>query len=168
MVDSIRYKTYSNVVNTLKCLGDSHLEIQTTTTGDIWDIDLEKTTMFPLYHINPMSVDIAQGTKTFNFQLFVMYILDGDGDIEQYVLSDTLQILSDIVAILKHGEILNGYNQTTNEERYFVDNDFSCEPFTERFDNSVTGWVMDVSIIVESVLDSCNIPIDPSLASCVK
>ena len=168
MVDSIRYKTYSNVVNTLKCLGDSHLEIQTTTTGDIWDIDLEKTTMFPLYHINPMSVDIAQGTKTFNFQLFVMDIVDGDGDIEQYVLSDTLQILSDIVAILKHGEILNGYNQTTNEERYFVDNDFSCEPFTERFDNSVTGWVMDVSIIVESVLDSCNIPIDPSLASCVK
>ena len=167
MVDSIRYKTYSNVVNTLKCLGDSHLEIQTTTTGDIWDIDLEKTTMFPLYHINPMSVDIAQGTKTFNFQLFVMDIVDGDGDIEQYVLSDTLQILSDIVAILKHGEILNGYNQTTAEERYFVDNDFSCEPFTERFANSVTGWVMNIQVIVESELNSCNVPID-NTTICVK
>ena len=92
MTDSIRYKTYGNVINTLKCIGEQHLEIKTTTTGDIWDIDLEKNTMFPLYHINPMTVDIGLQTKTFNFQLFVMDIVDADGGNEQYVLSDTLQL----------------------------------------------------------------------------
>ena len=165
---AIRYKTYNNAVNTLKCIGEQHKEIKSVTTGDIWDIDLEKTTMFPLYHINPVSVDVAQGTKTFNFQLFIMDIVDADGDAEQYVLSDTLQIITDIIAILKHGEILYGYDASPGEEeRYFVDDDFSCEPFTERFDNSVTGWIVDVGIIVESVLDSCDIPLDTSTI-CVK
>ena len=165
---AIRYKTYNNVVNTLKCIGDQHLEIKSTTTGDITDIDLEKNTLFPLYHINPVSVDVSMSQKTFNFQLFVMDIVDADGDAEQTVLSDTLQIITDIIAILKHGEILYGYDASHGEEeRYFVDDDFSIEPFTERFDNSVTGWSVDVGIIVESELNSCDIPID-NTTICVK
>ena len=165
---AIRYKTYGNVVNTLKCIGEQHLEIQSVTTGDIWDIDLEKNTLFPLYHINPVSVDVSMSQKTFNFQLFVMDIVDADGDAEQYVLSDTLQIITDIIAILKHGEILYGYDASHGEEeRYYIDDDFTIEPFTERFDNSVTGWIVDVGIIVESVLDSCDIPID-NTTICVK
>lgn len=165
---AIRYKTYNNVINTLKCLGEQHLEIKSTTTGDITDIDLEKNTLFPLYHINPVSVDVSMSQKTFNFQLFVMDIVDADGDAEQTVLSDTLQIITDIIAILKHGEILYGYDASHGEEeRYFVDDDFSIEPFTERFDNAVTGWIVDVGIIVESELDSCTIPVNTSTI-CVK
>jgi len=165
---AIRYKTYNNVINTLKCIGNQHLEIKSTTTGDITDIDLEKNTLFPLYHINPVSVDVGMSEKTFNFQLFVMDIVDADGDAEQTVLSDTLQIITDIIAILKHGEILYGYDASHGEEeRYFVDDDFSIEPFTERFDNSVTGWIVDVGIIVESELNSCDIPID-NTTICVK
>tara|TARA_R110002020_G_scaffold209230_2_gene415195 strand:+ start:7889 stop:8389 length:501 start_codon:yes stop_codon:yes gene_type:complete len=165
---AIRFKTYNNVVNTLKCLGEQHLEIKSTTTGDITDIDLEKNTLFPLYHINPVSVDVSMSQKTFNFQLFVMDIVDADGDAEQTVLSDTLQIITDLIAILKHGEILYGYDASHGEEeRYFVDDDFSIEPFTERFDNSVTGWIVDVGIIVESELNSCDIPID-NTTICVK
>ena len=165
---AIRFKTYNNVINTLKCLGEQHLEIQSTTTGDITDIDLEKNTLFPLYHINPVSVDVSMSQKTFNFQLFVMDIVDADGDAEQTVLSDTLQIITDIIAILKHGEILYGYDASHGEEeRYFVDDDFSIEPFTERFDNAVTGWIVDVGIIVESELNSCDVPID-NTTICVK
>ena len=165
---AIRYKTYNNVINTLKCLGEQHLEIKSTTTGDITDIDLEKNTLFPLYHINPVSVDVSMSQKTFNFQLFVMDIVDADGDAEQTVLSDTLQIITDLIAILKHGEILYGYDASHGEEeRYFVDDDFSIEPFTERFDNAVTGWIVDVGIIVESELDSCTIPVNTSTI-CVK
>ena len=116
MADSIRYKTYNNVIDTIKCLGEQHLQIQTVTSGDIWDIDLEKTTMFPLYHINPVSVDLNKGQKIFNFQIFIMDIVDADGDIEQEVLSDTLEIACDIVALLKHGEILYGYDAAVGEE----------------------------------------------------
>ncbi len=168
MADSIRYKTYGNVIETLKCLGDKHLQIKTTTTGQIFDIDLEDTTLFPLYHINPVSVDVSLQLKTFNFQIFVMDIVDPDNNQEQYVQSDVLQIATDIIALLKSGSILNHRDVTADKEaRYFVNDDFALEPFQERFDNYVTGWVFDVAVEVESELNSCDIPIDTSV-TCVK
>ena len=38
----IANKTYNNVIDTLKALGEKHNQIKTTTVGDIFDIDLEK------------------------------------------------------------------------------------------------------------------------------
>jgi len=168
MPDSIRYKTYKNVLDTLKCLGDQHLQIKTTTTGDIWDIDLEKTTMYPLYHINPTGVDISLQQKTFNFQLFVMDLVHEDGDCEDYVFSDTLQIITDLIALLKQGEILYQYDAAAGEEpRYWIEDDFVIEPFSERFDNAVTGWSVEIALSVESELNSCDVPID-NTTICVK
>ena len=162
----IRYKTYSNTLDTLVCLLESHEQIEKVTTGDLWDIDLEKNSKYPLAHVNIGNVDITMSQKTFNFQVFIMDISDNDN--EQYVLNDTMHIMSDLIALLKHGENTYTYNAQHGEEpRYFVDNDFICEPFTERFDNTLTGWVCDIRIIIESVLDSCDVPIDDSVV-CIK
>ena len=166
MAESIRYKTYNNVLNTMKCIGEQHLEIQTVTTGDLMDIDLEKNTMFPLYHIDITTVDISLQEKTFNCQIFVMDIVDEDQSNEQTVLSDTLQITTDIIGILKHGEIMNVYEADHGQEhRYYIEDDFT--PFTERFDNAVSGWVVDIAVTVENELNTCDIPIDYS-TQCVK
>ena len=64
-------------------------------------------------------------------------------------------------------ENFNGFLDAGEEQRYFIDNDFTIEPFTERFDNAVTGWVMSFAITVENELNSCNIPID-NTTICVK
>jgi len=160
-IDAIRFKSYNNVIDTLKCVGEQHLNIHSVTSGDIWEIDLEKNTLYPLFHINPVNVTVGMNTRTFNFQLFVMDLVEPDESNEQEVLSDCLEIMNDIIAIYKHGEILYSYDAAAGEEqRYFIDNDFTIEPFTERFDNAVTGWVMSFSIMVENELNSCNIPID--------
>ena len=53
---AINNKTYNNVIDTLKNLGENHLQISTTTVGDIFDIDLEKNTKYPLMHLNPVNV----------------------------------------------------------------------------------------------------------------
>jgi hypothetical protein len=160
-IDAIRFKSYNNVIDTLSCVGEQHLNIQSVTSGDIWEIDLEKNTLFPLFHINPVNVTVGMNTRTFNFQLFVMDLVEPDESNEQEVLSDCLEIMNDIIAIYKHGEILYSYDAAAGEEqRYFIDNDFTIEPFTERFDNAVTGWVMSFAITVENELNSCNIPID--------
>ena len=36
----IENKTYNNVINTLKNIGNSHNQIETVTSGDIFDINL--------------------------------------------------------------------------------------------------------------------------------
>ena len=167
-IDAIRFKSYNNVIDTLACVGEQHKNIQSVTSGDIWEIDLEKNTLFPLFHINPVNVTVGMNTRTFNFQLFVMDLVEPDESNEQEVLSDCLEIMNDIIAIYKHGEILYSYDAAAGEEqRYFIDNDFTIEPFTERFDNAVTGWVMSFAITVENELNSCNIPID-NTTICVK
>ena len=69
----ITNKTYNNVIDTLKELGVQHDQIHTTTTGDIFDIDLNSNdTLFPLFHINPVNVSAGQSELVYNFQLFVM------------------------------------------------------------------------------------------------
>jgi hypothetical protein len=66
---------------------------------------------------------------------------------------------TDIISTFKHGKSLNHYDASHGDiPQYFVDDSFTLEPFTERFDNSVTGWVFNLPVIVEQSFESCNIP----------
>ena len=64
----VNNKTYNNVIDTLKNLGTNHLQISTTTVGDIFDIDLEKNTLYPLMHLNPVNVTTRRTELVYNFQ----------------------------------------------------------------------------------------------------
>ena len=168
-IDSIRFKTYNNVIDTIKCVGEGHLQIQAVTTGDIWDIDLNKNTLFPLLHINIINVNASKGQLQHNFQLVVADIVEPDeSENEQEVLSDTLSIMLDIVSIFRNGETLYHYNTANDAEqaRYWTADDFTIEPFTERFDNTLAGWTLNLPIIIEWVYDTCNIPTSADI--CVK
>ena len=80
---------------------------------------------------------------------------------EQQVLSDTLQIMIDVITQFRNGEKLRSYNQTHGTDiRYWTEGDFSMEPFVERFSNSVTGWVTDLPVIVEHNMNTCNTAFD--------
>ena len=155
----IRYKTYNNVIDTLKQWGTNHYQIQKVSSGDIHEFDLEKNNLFPLMHINFVSVDAETSRMTYNFQVFICDLVNEDESNEQEVLSDTLSICTDLIATFKSGESLYLSSTSHGEEaRYFVEEDFFLEPFTERFDNAVSGFVFDLSIIIEQPYDTCNIP----------
>ena len=52
---AIPNKTYNEIIDKLKSIGEKHEQISTVTTGDIFDIDLEKNTKYALmclYYIN--------------------------------------------------------------------------------------------------------------------
>ena len=76
----IANKTYNNVLNTLLRIGQHHYQIQTMSVGDIWKIDLEKETKFPLMHINPVNVTTGQSQLNYNFQIFIMDMVGEDKD----------------------------------------------------------------------------------------
>jgi len=167
-IDSIRFKTYNNVIDTIKCVGEGHLQIQAVTTGDIWDIDLNKNTLFPLLHISTINVNASKGQLQYNFQLVVADIVEpNESENEQEVLSDTLSIMTDIISIFRNGETLYFYNAEAGEEaRYWTTDDFTLEPFTERFDNTLSGFTLTLPIVIEFPYDTCNIPTATDI--CVK
>ena len=166
-------KTYNNLVDTLKSLGTQHQQITTTTTGDIFDIDLSKNTLFPLMHINGVNVTTGPSTLTYNFQIFIMDLVSEKSNWtqaniqsatklsnEQEVLSDCLQICTDIISIFRHSQWQAQLSLDINAGVYFAEGEFTIEPFSERFDNELTGWVFPLSIIVENDFQTCNIPMD--------
>ena len=169
----IANKTYNNAINTLKELGAQHLQIATTTTGDIYDIDLEKNTLFPLLHINPVNVSTGQSQLTYNFQLFIMDAVSqkenwteanlqsaNNLSNEQEVLSSCLQICVDIIGMMRHSKWQGAGELDVDDPIYFTEGEFTIEPFTERFDNVLTGWVFSIGIVVQNDFQTCTIPVD--------
>tara|TARA_R100001530_G_scaffold108579_1_gene76107 strand:- start:41 stop:535 length:495 start_codon:yes stop_codon:yes gene_type:complete len=157
---AINNKTYFNVIETLKNLGTEHQQISTTTTGDIFDIDLEKNTKYPLMHINPVNVTTTRTELIYNFQIFVMDLVEPDNANEQDVYSSVLQTCIDIIAIMSNSKWQSQLTLDLDAPVYFAEGNFTLEPFTERFDQAVTGWVFQVGVTVQNDFQSCVIPID--------
>ena len=174
----VKNKTYNNVVNTLLRLGEYHEQIQSTSVGDVFDINLEKMQKFPLLHINPTSVTTGDSQLTYNFQIFVMDMVtekenwtknNQDANFtklyktlsnEQDVFNETLQICTDFIGMLRHSErqSLDGVNDI-NFPIYFTQDQFTLEPFSERFDNLCCGFVFNIGILVQNDFQTCNIPV---------
>ena len=176
----IANKTYNNAINTLKNIGDNHHQIATVTTGDIFDINLEKMEKFALMHINPVNVTTGDFGLTYNFQIFIADLVSEKADWtevsdsannlsnEQEVLSETLQISVDIISMLRHSLTqsakLPDIAADINKPLYFAEGQQTLEPFTERFDNLLTGWVFSLGILVANDFDACTIPVTPKAA----
>ena len=166
----INNKTYQNVIDVIAEIGNKHQQIATVTTGDIYDIDLEKNTKYPLMHINPTSVQANNSSLSFNFQIFIMDMVGIKNDWttstavnktnEKEVLSDCLSNSVDIIGILRHSKYQSQAMDDINTPIYFSSVGQSLEPFTERFDNDVTGWVFSITVEAENDFQTCTIPVD--------
>ena len=173
----VNNKTYNNVVNTLLRLGEYHEQISTTSVGDIYDINLEKMEKFPLMHVNPTSVTTGDSQLTYNFQIFVMDMVSEKSDWqtkqhaaltklvntknnEQEVFNQTLEICTDLIGMLRHSsrQSIEGVNDI-NEPIYFTQDQFTIEPFQERFDNLCCGYVFNLGVLVQNDFQTCNIPV---------
>ena len=172
----VNNKSYNNVVNTLLRLGEWHEQISTISVGDIYDLNLEKMEKFPLMHINPTSVETGDSQLTYNFQVFIMDMVGEKSDWqtkqhseltklvntennEQEVFNQTLAICTDLIGMLRHSsrQSLNGVNDI-NEPIYFTQDQFTIEPFQERFDNLCCGYVFNIGVLVQNDFQTCNIP----------
>mgnify|MGYP003629885459 FL=1 len=174
----VNNKTYNNVVNTLLRLGEYHQQIASTSVGDIFDINLEKMQKFPLLHINPTSVTTGDSQLTYNFQIFIMDMVterdnwtenNADANFpklvktlsnEQDVFNETLQIATDFIGMLRHStrQSILGVDDI-NFPLYFTQDQFTIEPFSERFDNLCCGYVFNIGILVQNDFQTCNIPV---------
>ena len=176
----VNNKTYNNVVNTLLRLGEYHQQISTTSVGDIFDIDLSKVTKFPLLHLNPTSVTTGDSQLVYNFQIFIMDMVterenwtknNADANFpklyktlsnEQDVLNETLQIATDFIGMLRHSTRQSAAGvDDINVPLYFTQDQFTLEPFSERFDNLCCGFVFNIGVLVQNDFQTCDIPVNP-------
>ena len=174
---AVSNKTYNNVVDTLCRLGEYHEQITTVSVGDIYDIQLDKMEKLPLLHLNPTSVTTGDSELVYNFQIFIAdlvsekdnwqtyqakqltKLLDPKNN-EQQVWNQTLEICTDFIGMLRHSSRQSqaGVNDI-NEPLYFTQDQFTIEPFQERFDNLLCGWTFTIGVRVMNDFDTCEIPV---------
>ena len=145
---NIKNVTLENLYKLLKDVAGANLLVSTTTIGDIFEVDLVETS-YPLLHIGTSSASYGLNTLTYSFQLIVMDLVDKDEANEEEVLSDTLQIIGAI-------RYTNATEYTDFLHVVRIDDNISCEPFTERFDNEVSGWTATINIEVDFDASACS------------
>ena len=136
-------------------LGD--VNVNTVTTGDIYDIDLAKQSIFPLSHIIINSVSTQEQTLTFNISVLSMDIVDESKEAttdifrgnnnEQDILNTQLAVLNKLVMVLRKGTLYN--------DQYQLNGDATLEHFYERFDNRLAGWSAKFDVFVKNDITIC-------------
>lgn len=143
--------TYNQVIDRIETILNDNPLVQTITKGDIWEVD-NKEIVYPQVHIVTEGVDFSTYELKYKFRLFIMDLVEKDESNEQEVLSDTLQMLQDIIA-----KLLNPTDPEASRDLR-LDRDITAEDFTERFNNEVAGWTAEIGITVDYTANECLVP----------
>ena len=131
--------------------------VNTVTTGDIFEVDLAKQTIYPLSHIIVNNASPKEYVSNYNISILFMDLVDlskedninifDNNDNLLDVLNEQLAIAQRLVSSLKRGDLFSNLVQ--------LEGDPLCEPFTDRFENKVAGWTLTFDIIVPNDMTIC-------------
>ena len=126
------------------------INVNTVTTGDISDVNLNKQDIFPLSHIIVNNVVVNEQTLDFNISILssdivnqskleTVDIFTGNNDV-QNILNTQLAVLNKVIQKLRMGNL--------HTDMYQLSGSPSLQPFYDRFENQLAGWTatMDVQI----------------------
>jgi len=146
-------RQFYNLTKTIKDTLEAHSQVNVVTFGDIYDVDLNKQTIFPLSHITVNQATFEGQIVRMNVTIIAMDVVDetkedprsqnepfyGTNN-EQDILNTHLAVINDVVAKLRKG--------TLYTDLYQLDGNPTCVPFSERFENLLTGWTATFDVLL--------------------
>jgi hypothetical protein len=165
----VRYKT---IIDDFKSICENHLQINSFGVGDLrqlgyflqlnTDEDKDKVSnegskspTYPLVFIVPQPISRDRRTITYTFNVLVMDIIKDDMSNEIDVHNDTIMIAEDILAQFGYGV---SPQQGNFYDKYEIITPTSITPFSESFDDYVSGVNLTITLLVDSPLDRCISP----------
>lgn len=132
--------------------------VHTVTFGDLTEIDLNKTTIFPLSHFNITNVTYNNNVINFSIQFLAIDIVDynkdtisGDSfygnDNLQDVYNTQLQVLSYAIEHFRRGDLFDNRLQLVGSP--------SAQPFKDRFENELAGWGATIEVAMPNEISIC-------------
>ncbi len=139
---------FYNLLDNIK----DHLRINpnvtTVTFGDIMDVDLNKTTMFPLSHIMVSDMTFSDHIVTATLDMLFLDIVDDNRNEStdsflsnnnmQDILNTQLAVGNVLQSSLRRGELFTNKLQVLSN--------VSAKPFYDRFENQLAGWAFTITI----------------------
>ena len=149
-----------DIIEQIKGFLRAHPIVNYVTYGDITQVDLNKTTMFPLTHFFVRNTTITEHAMRVTVSLLFLDIVDYTKDFNENDLGDRqdasnlidvyntqLQIANALVQDLRRGDLYR--------DKYQLVGDPLCEPFKDRFENELAGWSMDITIDIPNNISVC-------------
>ena len=148
---------YFDIIDKIKQHFENDPLVNTVTQGDIFDVDLNKQTIFPLCHIIVNQATFENNVIRYNISILAMDITDisksesadkFDGnDNELYILNTMMAVHNRCYEMLRRGDLYT--------DKFQVDGSPTCEPFTERFENKLAGFTLTVDILIPNDMTIC-------------
>ena len=146
------------IVSRIESFAANHYFIKTFSFGKSADsLDIEKLGTYPALYLVYNGADYGEGTKTYNFELYLIDLPGREEEIEEQrkeAVSDAEQCLEDILADME-----SGGNIFLFDEDYNVENG-SVLPVYATHSNVLAGALLDVAISVPYDRSACNLPLD--------
>jgi hypothetical protein len=149
--------TFYEITQAIKNQLQEDIFVNTVTIGDIFKVDLNKQTIFPLSHIIVNSVSYQGAVLNYNISILSMDIVDESKDLttdifigndnEQDVLNTQLAVANRFLEVLNRGSLSNDYE--------LVNGSASIEFFTERFENKIAGVTYTFDITIQNPMTIC-------------
>jgi hypothetical protein len=122
--------------------------VNTVTEGDIFEVDLNKQTMFPLSHIIINQATHQGNVLSFNITVLLMDIINQKDDSNKVDIWNTQLLLATrVLNRLNRADIASDFWELTGQPTY--------EPFTERFENDLAGWAVTFDVLVRNDITIC-------------
>jgi len=149
--------TFYEITQVIKNKLQEDLFVNTVTTGDIFKVDLNKLTIFPLSHIIVNTVAYNGPVLNYNISILCMDIVDESkekvtdiflgNDNEQDVLNTQLAVANRFLEVLHRGELADDYE--------LVNGSANIEFFTERFENKIAGVTVTFDMAIQNKMTKC-------------
>ena len=130
----------------------------TVTYGDLFEVDLNKKTIFPLAHFNIDNITFNGATNTYNINILFIEIEDvnkeDSNDLMRghtnlhFLYSEQLHQCNKIVEQAFRGDLWDNQIQ-------LIEGSANAQPFKERFENLLCGWALSFQILVPSNVSIC-------------
>ncbi len=131
--------------------------INTVTTGDITEVNLNKQDIFPLGHIIINNVIDQENVLSFNISILACDIVNqskeltfdrftGNNDVQD-ILNTQLAVLNRLVQRLRKGNLYS--------DMYQLEGSPSLTPFYDRFENQLAGWTATMDILIYNDIYIC-------------
>ena len=122
--------------------------VNTVTEGDIFEVDLNKQTIFPLSHIILNSATHQGNVLSFNITVLLMDVINQKDDSNKVDIWNTQLLLATrVLNRLNRADIASDFWELTGHPTY--------EPFTERFENDLAGWAVTFDVLVRNEITIC-------------
>jgi len=160
--------SFRNAVGFLETIAEKHYMINSFHSGFMDEVDINKLGAkdYAILYAEPGTATVDKGVMTYSFTIYVLDMInDAVGDAPNNerlgrvdTLSENLQIMQDVINEFHQ----NLYSTSWVDDEVVLDLPISCEPFTARFDNLLTGWSASLSMQVNNKNNLCIVPISPN------